>query len=73
VDRPLTQPRHWRRAVGRLVEVPVSGVPLTARVTGADAAGVQFDVSGTARAVSYAELGSGRVQIEFNRSADEDD
>jgi len=25
VDRPLTQPRHWRRAVGRLVRVPVSG------------------------------------------------
>ncbi|HEY3034439.1 MAG TPA: ribosome maturation factor RimP, partial [Streptosporangiaceae bacterium] len=24
VDRPLTQPRHWRRAVGRLVRVPVS-------------------------------------------------
>ena len=25
VDRPLTQPRHWRRAVGRLVRVPASG------------------------------------------------
>jgi ribosome maturation factor RimP len=25
VDRPLTQPRHWRRAVGRLVRVPISG------------------------------------------------
>ena len=25
VDRPLTLPRHWRRAVGRLVRVPVSG------------------------------------------------
>src|SRR5579863_6483827 len=23
VDRPLTEPRHWRRASGRLVEVPV--------------------------------------------------
>jgi ribosome maturation factor RimP len=23
VDRPLTQPRHWRRAVGRLVRVPL--------------------------------------------------
>src|SRR6266536_3927838 len=25
VDRPLTQPRHWRRAVGRLVIVPLGG------------------------------------------------
>jgi ribosome maturation factor RimP len=24
VDRPLTQPRHWQRAVGRLVRVPVA-------------------------------------------------
>ncbi len=26
VDRPLTEPRHWRRAVGRLVTVPVAAV-----------------------------------------------
>ena len=25
VDRPLTEPRHWRRAVGRLVKVKVTG------------------------------------------------
>ncbi len=25
VDRPLTQPRHWRRAIGRLVIVAVAG------------------------------------------------
>jgi ribosome maturation factor RimP len=24
VDRPLTQPKHWRRALGRLVSVPVT-------------------------------------------------
>ncbi|WP_433326440.1 ribosome maturation factor RimP [Spirillospora sp. CA-294931] len=25
VDRPLTEPRHWRRAVGRLVVAPLTG------------------------------------------------
>jgi ribosome maturation factor RimP len=25
VDRPLTEPRHWRRAIGRLVAVPLTG------------------------------------------------
>ena len=25
VDRPLTEPRHWRRAAGRLVKVKVTG------------------------------------------------
>ena len=24
VDRPLTEPRHWRRAVGRLVTAPLA-------------------------------------------------
>jgi ribosome maturation factor RimP len=27
VDRPLTEPRHWRRASGRLVRVSVAGGP----------------------------------------------
>ncbi len=35
VDRPLTDPRHWRRAVGRLVQVtvtdPADSLPVTAR------------------------------------------
>ncbi len=25
VDRPLTEPRHWRRAIGRLVVAPLGG------------------------------------------------
>jgi ribosome maturation factor RimP len=42
VDRPLTDPRHWRRAVGRLVQVtvtdpadsrPATGQPATGRPT----------------------------------------
>ncbi len=31
VDRPLTQPRHWQRAVGRLVRVPVTPAAAQAR------------------------------------------
>lgn len=27
VDRPLTEPKHWRRAIGRLVTVPLRGGP----------------------------------------------
>ena len=73
VDRPLTEPRHWRRAVGRLVEVEVAGVALVARVMSADASGVRFDANGTSRDVGYPELGKGRVQVEFNRAADGED
>src|SRR6202041_842236 len=44
VDRPLTDPRHWRRAVGRLVKVTVadSGV-ITGRIVSADPDGVTLD------------------------------
>jgi ribosome maturation factor RimP len=67
VDRPLTLPRHWRRNVGRLVRVSVGGATLTGRVTAADDAGVTFTVDGQTRTVAHGDLGSGRVQVEFNR------
>jgi ribosome maturation factor RimP len=66
VDRPLTQPRHWRRNRGRLVKVAVGSHQLTARVLDADDTGVVFDAD-PARLVPYAELGPGRVQVEFHR------
>ena len=77
VDRPLTEPRHWRRAIGRLVTraahgivPPGNGRPagrplLTGRVTGADAQGVRLEVDGEGREFGYSELGPGRIQIEF--------
>jgi ribosome maturation factor RimP len=63
VDRPLTEPRHWRRNAGRLVAV--NG--LVGRVVSADDDGVVLDVDGTARELGFAELGAGKVQIEFKR------
>ena len=69
VDRPLTEPRHWRRAVGRLVSVPVSEAgTVTGRVRAADETSVTFDVDGADRTLALAELGPGRIQVEFNRS-----
>jgi ribosome maturation factor RimP len=85
VDRPLTQPRHWRRAIGRLVAVPLTDsdhdlepdsaafpVTRTGRVIDADQEGVTLEIDGAQRVVSYGELGPGRVQIEFGRLSDED-
>lgn len=66
VDRPLTQPRHWRRNRGRLVRVAVAGQQVTARVAEADEAGIVLAM-GPDRRVPYAELGPGRVQVEFSR------
>jgi ribosome maturation factor RimP len=71
VDRPLTEPRHWRRAAGRLVKVKVTGEgAVEGRVLAADADGVTLDLAGGQRQLGYAELGAGSVQIEFGRIPD---
>ncbi|XKK40842.1 ribosome maturation factor RimP [Nocardiopsis sp. ARC36] len=73
VDRPLTQPRHWRRSRGRLVKASLAGGgDVTGRVTDADDEGVTLDVEGRTRTLAHAELGPGRVQVEFRREADTD-
>jgi ribosome maturation factor RimP len=69
VDRPLTEARHWRRAAGRLVSVPVSDQgTVTGRVLRADGGGVLLEVAGQEREYGYHQLGRGSVQVEFNRS-----
>jgi ribosome maturation factor RimP len=68
VDRPLTEQRHWRRAVGRLVEAPVGETVVRGRVLEASERGVRIDVQGTPREIAWQELGHGMVQIEFNRA-----
>jgi ribosome maturation factor RimP len=68
VDRPLSAPRHWRRARGRLVAVPVGDVSLTGRVLDTTDTGVTLDVDGASHVVAWSDLGPGRVQVEFNRS-----
>jgi ribosome maturation factor RimP len=69
VDRPLTLPRHWRRNVGRLVQVKAAQGQVTGRVLAADEDGVVLDVDGQHREVPYAALGSGKIQVEFARLA----
>jgi ribosome maturation factor RimP len=72
VDRPLTEPRHWRRARDRLVEVGIAGIGERAgRVTQVDDDGVVLDVDGADVRAPWADLGQGRVQVEFNRKSNE--
>lgn len=72
VDRPLTLPRHWRRNIGRLVSVRLDGSTVTARVLAADDEHVELEESEKRHTVSYGELGPGRVQLEFSRSANKE-
>jgi ribosome maturation factor RimP len=71
VDRPLTEPRHWRRAVGRLVKVKVAGEgTVEGRILAADADGVTLDLAKGERRLQLGELGAGAIQIEFGRIPD---
>ncbi|MDP2014428.1 MAG: ribosome maturation factor RimP [Actinomycetota bacterium] len=76
VDRPLTELKHWRRAVERLVEVQLlDGTVVLGRITAVDGDVVTLDVAegkttvSTPIPLSLVELG--RVQIEFNRMTTE--
>jgi ribosome maturation factor RimP len=74
VDRPLTEPRHWRRAVRRLVRVKAAGEgTVQGRVLVADEAGVTLDVDGVRHSFTYGVLGPGAVQVEFGRLPEIDD
>jgi ribosome maturation factor RimP len=68
VDRPLTAPRHWRRAVRRLVRADlVGGGEIIGRVTGADDSAAELEVDGQPRRLHYSDVVRALVQVEFSR------
>jgi len=85
VDRPLTEPRHWRRAAGRLVTAPLisdghqdgnGAGSVRGRIVAAADDGVTLERDGATSHYAYTELGPGRVEVEFGHfsdSADDDD
>jgi ribosome maturation factor RimP len=71
IDRPLTEPRHWRRARGRLVRVKVAQEgAVEGRILAADADGVTLGLAAGERRFPYANMGAGSVQVEFGRIPD---
>ncbi|GIH98715.1 ribosome maturation factor RimP [Planobispora takensis] len=74
VDRPLTEPRHWRRAVKRLVKADLrDGTSLEGRILAVDETGVDLDVDGVPHRLDHQDLTRGRVQVEFRRFDETDD
>jgi ribosome maturation factor RimP len=72
-DRPLTEPRHFRRNAGRLVKLRLKERgELIARIMTVDDTGLDLEVPGVkgrkpkpARA-GFAEIEAARVEVEFN-------
>lgn len=74
VDRLLTETRHWRRAIGRLVRVQRrGGAEVVGRIETVDEGEVILDVAGTMQAIPRADVARARVEVEFTRPQTEPD
>jgi ribosome maturation factor RimP len=73
VDRPLTEPRHWRRNLNRLVNVTmVGGAQVAGRIRSTDdvAAVLADDTTGDEQTIAYADVERALVQIELRPKRD---
>lgn len=82
VSRPLTEPRHWRRASGRLVWIrPVQGEIFLGRLLEVDDEGVTIrsevvpkkgmkPKKGDPTHIPFARIREGQVEIEFSHPGD---
>ncbi|MEE1761599.1 MULTISPECIES: ribosome maturation factor RimP [unclassified Streptomyces] len=78
-ERALTEHRHYRRAVDRLVKFTLrEDGELIARILTVDDDGLDLEVPGvkgrkaTTRRLAFAEIDRARVQVEFNRKDTKD-
>jgi len=73
VDRPLTKPRHWRRARYRLVRIsPHEGAGFLGRVGYAGDKAARVLTDGEIRDVRYADVAKAVIEIEFKQPPTED-
>ncbi|MET8475289.1 ribosome maturation factor RimP [Streptomyces sp. NPDC006422] len=78
-ERPLSEHRHYVRAVDRLVKFQLKDdSELVARILKVDDDGLDLEVPGvkgrkaTTRRLDFADIAKARVQVEFNRKSKND-
>ncbi|MGO3796479.1 MAG: ribosome maturation factor RimP [Pauljensenia sp.] len=65
-ERELTLPRHWRRALGRLVRIKLrEGGALTGRLVGVDEGTVTVEVDGQPTTIALENVKKARPRVEF--------
>jgi ribosome maturation factor RimP len=67
VDRPLTEPRHWRRNIGRMVQAGDTA----GRITEVTDDGVNIEDHGSVETIRFDDLPEGRIIVEFKRHDEE--
>ncbi|MGC5616195.1 ribosome maturation factor RimP [Georgenia sp. Z1491] len=66
-DRPLTEPRHFRRAVGRLLDLTTADGRRTCRLAGVEDDRLQLTDDQGSREVPIADVTRARVEVELTR------
>ncbi|MCI1641216.1 MAG: ribosome maturation factor RimP [Actinomyces sp.] len=65
-ERELTETRHWRREIGRVIRVRLRDrSEVTGRLVAAGEESATLDVDGEAVTISYAQVKKARPRVEF--------
>jgi ribosome maturation factor RimP len=68
IDRPLTELRHGKKNVGRLVKItPHTGEKYVARIKDVQPREVVLESKGKDSTVAFADIARAQIEIEFNR------
>ncbi len=75
VDRPLTELRHWRRNVDRLIKLTLTdGESVVGRLKVVREGDVELTIpGGSGRLIAFEDISRALVQIEFNRPTDHEE
>lgn len=68
IDRPLTELRHWRRNVGRVVAIELTDTErFEARIADHDDEGVNLEIRGESIRFPFSDIAKAVIQVELNR------
>ena len=68
IDRPLTEMRHWKKNVGRLVKItPHTGEKYVSRIKEVLPREVILENKGSEVSVAFSDISRAQIEVEFNR------
>jgi len=68
IDRPLTELRHWKKNLGRLVKItPNTGEKYVARIKEVLPREVVLELKNQEPKVQFSEIARAQIEVEFNR------
>lgn len=72
VSRPLTEEKHFRRNLSRLIALQTPDGPLTGRIVAVAEGRLTLEVDGARKSLPLAQVSGAQVQVEMNRRLDDE-